>query len=406
MNILLITTHFPPKRGGVESSNLQYLDFFENQKNFHLTVLTYDNRSFEPFNDYWKNSTIIRVKVPISLLEFMTGLKSVSTLNSFLKKLMYAFFHVYYLIKGSIIHFKKIYKADIILANGALIESIVCYFLSTITRKKYLVRWRTDLSGLMANIATRLCLNKAMMVIVNGQDIKYKIAELTGLGDKRVLISKHAIDTKIFHPIPQTKARMILNLPQRRFIILFAAALNKTKFCDVVLNSAPKLFQRDSDMFLVLIGEGPLEPVARLLAKLYSSNVLFIDRFVEPEKLNLYVNAADIVISCADIYYPSRMLLESLACGTPVYVFSIARCEEKNKGELKLKIPLSNVFTVSASIKEFCAFLIMNKSKIRRIRNNTQLIKTSRQYILQKHERNKVIEEEVMHFIQSIKNLD
>lgn len=406
MDILLITTHFPPKQGGVESSNLQYLDFFENQKNFHLKVLTYDNRSFRSFNDYWKNSTIIRVKVPIPLLEFMIGLKSVSTLNSFLKKLMFAFLHIYYLIKGSIKHFKEIYKSDIILANGALIESIICYFLSTITRKKYVVRWHTDLSGVIANIATRLCLNKAKIVSVNGLDIKCKIAQLTKLGDKRVFVSRHAIDTKIFHPVPQTKSRTILNLPKERFIVLFAATLNKTKFCDVLLNSAPELFRRDPDMFLVIIGEGPLEPAARRLAKLHNSNILFIDHFVEPKTLNLYINAADITVCCADIYYPSRMLLESLACGTPVCVFSAVRREEKDCGEVKLKIPLSNIFAVKASIQEFCAFLIRNKSKIRSIRNNAQQNEMSRRYILQNYERDKVVKDEITRFIQSIKTSD
>ena len=42
--ILMLTTHFPPKRGGVETSCIQYLEAAETDDRFTLAVLTYENR--------------------------------------------------------------------------------------------------------------------------------------------------------------------------------------------------------------------------------------------------------------------------------------------------------------------------------------------------------------------------
>jgi glycosyltransferase involved in cell wall biosynthesis len=400
MNILLITTHFPPKRGGVETSNTHYLDFFEKQENFQLIVLTYDNRYRVKFNDHWKKSKVIRIQVPAPLLDYMIELKSVSKLNSFFKKALYLLLHTYYLLTGSLVHLKEILQADKILVNGALIESITGYVVSILTRKKYSVRWRTDLSGGLVNKAIELCFRRASRIGVNGKDIKEKIIKLTGFSESRVFVSKHAVNTEIFYPVSLVKARTNLNLPLNKFIILFVAALNETKFCDLIVDSVPALFQNDYDFFLVFIGEGPLEYAVEKLKKLYISNILFINHFVKPETLNLYVNASDITIGSADIYYPARVVPESLACGTPVLIFNTSAHLEKRNRELKFKIPLPHVFTVSPSQDELCASLMKNKSEIHQIRNDEQLTEMSRQFILQNHGQEKIISNDIMRLLE------
>jgi len=382
MNVLIITTHFPPKKGGVETSIVHYLDFFEQKENFQVVVLTYENRYREKFEDYWQKSKILRIKVPIALLEYIISLKSVSRMNSFCRKFLYLFLHTFFLGIGSLIHLKKILEADKIIAKGALIECIVTYALSIVIRKKYAVRWHTDLSDTLSNAVTALTLRRASSIVVNGIDVKEKMCRLTRHKGKRILVLRHSVDADIFKPIPQNKARITLNLPQSKFIVLFAAALNKVKFCDLVVGGASFLFEKNPDIFFVMIGEGPLEETIRAIARSRSKSILFIDHFLDQETLSLFINASDILIGSADIYYPSRIVLESLACGTPILLFNTSGHIEKRKAKLQFRMPLPNVFVIEPSQDEFIKFLLTNKTKIQQIRKDLHLIMRSRQYVL------------------------
>ncbi len=400
MNILLITTHFPPKRGGVETSNVQYLDFFEKQNNITATVLTYENRCIKGFVDYWKRSRVIRIKVPVPLLEYMIGLKSVSTLDSFLKQAMYSLLHICYLFKGILINLREIYQADKIVTKGALVETVAGYFSSLLRRQKYAVRWHTDLSMSLADTLTKLTLQRASNIGVNGIDIKRKMIKLVGNKGKNIFVSKNATNTSIFHPISQNEAREILNLPSSKFIILFAAALNEVKFCDLIIKSAPVLLGSDSDFFFVIIGEGPMEQAVEKLQGLLRMNVLFIDHFVSPEKLSLYMNATDIVIGSADTYYPASSVPESLACGIPVLLFNTSGHIAKRVKTLQFTIPLNNVFTVNPSVDDTTKFFLLNKRKIRQLRNDQSMIKMSRQYVMQNYEQGKILKIEFQNLVK------
>jgi len=258
MNTLLITTHFPPKKGGVESSNIEYLNFFESKKDIECTVLTYENRYNQKFIDYWKRSKIIRIRIPFPLLNFMIGLKSVSTLDSLPKQIAYMLLHICFLLKGILTNLPKLLKSDFVIANGALVESVVAYILSLITRKKYVVRWRTDFSNTSVNILAGRVLRRASCIIVNGIDIKKRIGMLVKDKEK-VFVSKHPINTKIFFPISKNEARKKLGLPPSKFVISFAGALNKTKFFDTLLELIPLIPEEDPTFSIIITGEGPLE---------------------------------------------------------------------------------------------------------------------------------------------------
>lgn len=378
----------------METSNIQYLDFLE-QENFAVTVLTYENRCREKFEDYWQKSKVIRIKVPFALLEYMIGLRSVSKLNSFYRKFMYLFLHVCYLGVGSLIHLKEVVKADRILANGALMESIVAYILSIIARKKYAVRWHTDLLGVLSNAVAAITLQRASNISVNGVDIREKMNRLTRYKGKKIFVSKHAVNTNIFHFIPQNKARITLNLPHYKFIILFAAALNEVKFCDLIVRAAHFLFEKDSDIFLVIIGEGPLEETIKELAKSKPKSLLFINHFLDQKTLNLFINASDVVIGSSDIYYPSKLVIESLACGTPVLLFNTSGHIEKRGTKLQFRILLPNVFVIEPSQDEFIKFLLSNKQQIHRIRNEPHSIEEAVQYVLRNHKLEYVLNHEL-----------
>ena len=380
-NFLLLTTHFPPRRGGVETLNVQYLDFLDRQENVSVTVFTYDSPDSAEFKDYWNRVKVIRANVPYALLNYMTGLKSVSTLG-FLGNFLYLYLHLQTLFLCSLINLRDVFRARVILANGAMVESFVAYLLSLVARKRYVISWNTDFSGSFANIITKFCLRNAGMVRVNGEDIKNKFLDLKAVKADNVFVAKHIANTKTFYPISRHKARSVLNLPQEQFVFLFAGALNKFKFADIICEALPIILGQDKSFFFIFIGQGPFEPRIRELQQKYGFNVLYVEDLVSPEILDLYINASDIVLGSADIFYPSKIVIETLACGVPVLLFNVPGPIEKRKFRLRFKIPLSQIFFVGPHPKDVSYFLLKNKVMLRNLRDDLSKVQSARDYIV------------------------
>jgi glycosyltransferase involved in cell wall biosynthesis len=401
--ILIVTIHFPPMRGGVETMNWQYLDFIETQKHLRAVVLTYDTRYKEKFDDYWQQSAVLRIKIAKRMVEFMTGLKTGpnSGINSLHVKIAYILLHLYYLTKGAILFYNKIKNADVILANGGFVETLFGYLVSIVIRKKLLIRWRTDfrifLTNQLNNFVLKSCLKRARIIGVNGKDIEDDIYEF--LGNKKqfkVFSAKQTVDTKFFRRIFPDSARNALQLPPDKFIILYAAALIEEKFCDLIVNSAYKVLHSSPSFFFIFIGTGPSEEMVLKLKDSFKQNILFIDHFIDPETLSLYINASDITVGSADVYYPGNFILESLACGTPVLIFDRSIHKEKRKENLKFEIPLPHIFIAHYSNNDSLidTFLSNNKKMIQAVKNNCELANIAAEYVFQNYEKYKVLKEE------------
>jgi glycosyltransferase involved in cell wall biosynthesis len=242
-------------------------------------------------------------------------------------------------------------------------------------------------------------LKRATTIVVNGRDIEEDIYKL--LENKKtpkILSAKQTVDTAFFYPVSPKLARNTLQLPQDKFIILFAAALNETKFCDIIVNSAYQIIGKNKSSFYIFIGQGPLEDMVKELEASFPENVLFINHVVDPQTLSLYINASNITIGSADIYYPGNFILESLACGTPVLLFNRSIHLEKRNDVLKFKIPLPHIFITDYSNNGLLETLLVKRKLIESVKNNSQLVKTAQQYILQNYEKYKVLTEEFNEF--------
>ena len=123
--------------------------------------------------------------------------------------------------------------------------------------------------------------------------------------------------------------------------------------------------------------------------------------YVEDEKLPVLYNAADLTIVPSYSEGGPLITPESLACGTPVYIYNVARREEKISQKVRFTIPLRNVFVISPSPSVLCKFLSENRSKIHQMRNDKALIKESREYILRNHAQNEVLKSDIMRLLYS-----
>jgi glycosyltransferase involved in cell wall biosynthesis len=390
--ILIVTTHFSPRKGGVETHNKHVLDFLETQTKLVGIVLTYQFGPEEPNESSWRRSKVLRIRIPEHVREFMVGMRSITTLyRSSPRQIAYLVLHLCYLSKGAVLFFGTIRETDVVVSNGALIELLFGYALAVLMRKKLVVWWHSTMGSWLAHPVQRclvkLCLSRAASIGVNGLDIMEQVIEFLGTGKKSaVFLSRRGVDGEDFRFTPKSYARTLLGLPDDSFVVLYAATLTQIKFCDLVIGSANMVLARDPSFLFVFIGQGPLEPEVRKLEAAFSRNIRFIESFVDAEKLGLFINASDLVVGSADTYYPSRIVLESFACGTPVLVFD-ASILRTVRGPLRFHIPLPHFLTVGPSDELMAEFLLDQRLAVQRIKNSPEFCQIARKYVMQNYDK-------------------
>ena len=61
--ILIVSTHFPPRRGGVETSNVQYLETLSKRNDVDTAFLTYAFKTEPAMEDLLKSCKLIKLKL-------------------------------------------------------------------------------------------------------------------------------------------------------------------------------------------------------------------------------------------------------------------------------------------------------------------------------------------------------
>ena len=160
-------------------------------------------------------------------------------------------------------------------------------------------------------------LRSSKRIIAVSNALKEMITEL-GYGEKTNVIST-AFVSKDFGVFDKNLCRKSLGLKNDSRIILYIGAMRMVKGTDVGVKAFIKLIQKQNKIMFVLIGDGDLRPDLENVVEQaeLSNNVFFLGRKNNNE-LAIYLNAADLLV------VPSRnegrpvVILESLACGTPV----------------------------------------------------------------------------------------
>jgi len=143
---------------------------------------------------------------------------------------------------------------------------------------------------------------------------------------EKIAVIPNGVDHKKFFPIPRDQARKQLGLPLEKRIILSVGGLIPRKGFDILIKSLKLLIQELPlhDVALVIIGEGPERDN---LAKLTHSEGL--DKNVSlvgaiPHKdLRVWYSAADLFCLASDREGWPNVVLESMACGTPVVATNV-----------------------------------------------------------------------------------
>ncbi len=135
----------------------------------------------------------------------------------------------------------------------------------------------------------------------------------------------NGVDSKKFFPIPQQEARKQLGLPDKK-IILSVGGLIPRKGFDLLIQSFYQVTERMSreQLYLVIVGEGPERgPLQELVAQLQLSDHVHLSGDIAHSDLYRWYSAADLFCLASSREGWPNVVLESMACGTPVVATAI-----------------------------------------------------------------------------------
>lgn len=144
-----------------------------------------------------------------------------------------------------------------------------------------------------------------------------------GIDSSRLHVMRNGVDLERFHPLPQEQMRHQLGVSGSP-LLLSVGYLIERKGHNIAIEALAKLRQVYPNARLIIIGEGPersnLEKQVQVLR--LGTNVLFTGVIPNTELASWY-SAADALILCSSREGWANVLLESMACGTPVVATNI-----------------------------------------------------------------------------------
>jgi teichuronic acid biosynthesis glycosyltransferase TuaC len=188
---------------------------------------------------------------------------------------------------------RSVGKPFVVTARGTDLNLIADY---RIPRK--LIRWTA---------------NQASGLITVCQALKDKLVEI-GVDQRRITVLRNGVDLNQFKP-PEQRETLRHSLGLAGLTILSVGGLVPRKGHDLIIRSMLDL----AEISLLIIGKGPDQEKLRGLVKQLqlSDRVRFLGP-VEPEQMPGYYGAADMLVLASDREGWANVLLESMACGTPV----------------------------------------------------------------------------------------
>jgi glycosyltransferase involved in cell wall biosynthesis len=189
---------------------------------------------------------------------------------------------------------RKLRKPLVITARGTDLNLVPKYF---IPRK--LIQW----AGEQADFSISVC--KAL------QD---EMARL-GMNRERLVVLRNGVDLERFVPIDRRVARQHLGLPDVPTFVSVGHLVER-KGHEVAIQTLAASFPQAA---LVIVGEGELRTqLERMTRQLGVSHRVTFAGAVPQERLKYYFSAADVSILASSREGWPNVLLESMACGTPV----------------------------------------------------------------------------------------
>lgn len=302
MKVLQLSCHFPPNIGGVET-HLQDLVNALQKRGWEVTVLAYRPLTTKVnWKIYEQHTSVTIIRIP-----WLPGLFYALVYNPILEFL--------YLIPGLFIVTPIVLivkNPEVIHAHG-LVAGMVGLIWAKLFRKRIVVSthstYQFPKTGLFRNVVKIMFSHVDFILGLSNLSVE-EIAKLNISRDK---IGKFTYWINLQQFKPDIKAKKRLNW-EKKFVVLFVGRLIPDKGVKELIEAADLL---EKNITIAIVGSGPLDEYVKKEA-LKKKNILSLGKIIN-EKLPAYYSAADIlVVPSTHEEGFGRVILESLACGTPV----------------------------------------------------------------------------------------
>ncbi|MBK9135256.1 MAG: glycosyltransferase family 4 protein [Betaproteobacteria bacterium] len=140
-----------------------------------------------------------------------------------------------------------------------------------------------------------------------------------GLPEERLHVMRNGVDLQRFRPVPQREARAMLGIAGSGPLLLSVGHLVELKGHHLVIEALTRLLPHHPEARLAIVGAGEerdrLMELAR--ARNLSERVIFAGQ--QPnDRLQTWYSAADALVLASSREGWANVLLEAMACGTPV----------------------------------------------------------------------------------------
>ncbi|MGO8702919.1 MAG: glycosyltransferase [Candidatus Brocadiia bacterium] len=216
---------------------------------------------------------------------------------------------------------------DVILATFAYPHGLAAKRLAERMGVPYLIKARgTDLHSLPASGARRALTAEAVRGAAGIVAVSRTLADIAlqlGANSDGVRVLTNGIDTAAFQVLDRAGARRELGLPERGKLVLFVGNLLPVKGIDLLMEAFLAMRARNPALFaqiqLLIAGDGPkLSWVVRRMADEGLGGSVKLLGHVGRERIARLMSAADVLALPSRNEGCPNVVLEALACGTPV----------------------------------------------------------------------------------------
>jgi glycosyltransferase involved in cell wall biosynthesis len=160
---------------------------------------------------------------------------------------------------------------------------------------------------------------QAAGLITVSEALREQLLEL-GVPGSRIQVLRNGVDLDLFAPQDRAAARRDLALNADGPIVLSVGSLIPRKGHDLVIRAAAAM----PEVTLVIVGEGPEAiPLKKLAEQLGSSERVRFLGSMPQERLATVYSAADVLALASSREGLPNVVLEALACGTPVVATAV-----------------------------------------------------------------------------------
>jgi glycosyltransferase involved in cell wall biosynthesis len=164
-------------------------------------------------------------------------------------------------------------------------------------------------------------LRGARLVMALMDEERDKAVRTYGLDPARVVVVRPGVDTALFRPVTLERDAALRQYGIERGgrpVVLCGSKLTAIKGTEIILEAARRYAQMAEEPITLIAGEGDQRPALEALAReLNLRDVHFLGHQTHAQMVSLY-NLADVLAFPSTTDWFPLVVMESLACGTPV----------------------------------------------------------------------------------------